>query len=271
MKIDINNFLSHHIKNNIPCAVGKIGTTELNVIYNYLYSPNTILPHVKEQAEYIAGINPLTVENLKKFFELFIESLKCLNVAPRWNKILQTLEQDILNKYTKSYDANLIDFEPQFFSIPWTKYLENKTVLVISPFAESIQQQYKKKNYIWPNKLLPDFNLITVKHPHAGTVDGHNMSIFEIFENIKTEIDKHNFDIGIVGTGGNSIPLTSYIHQKNKIAIHLGGATQILFGIKGKRWDSREEYQKFYNEYWARPLISETPSGIEHVEGGCYW
>lgn len=271
MKIDVNNFISHHLKNNIPTAIGKIGTTELNVLYNFKTDRARVFPEVKFQAENIAGINPLTVENLKRFNNLFLESIKCLDVAPRWNNVLSAFEHGVLELFTDSYDANLVDLEPQWFENPWTKYLEGKTVLVISPFSESIQNQYQKRNLVWPSGLLPDFNLITIKHPHAGTVDNHNKSIFEIFDEMKIEIDKHQFDIGIIGSGGTSIPLTSYIRNKNKTAIHLGGATQILFGIKGQRWDDREQYKQIYNEHWTRPLSSETPPKIELVEGGCYW
>ena len=49
-----------------------------------------------------------------------------------------------------------------------------------------------------------------------------------------------------------------------------GGATQLLFGIKGFRWDSVLE-KTFYNEHWIRPDSSERPKGAEKVEGACYW
>lgn len=59
-----------------------------------------------------------------------------------------------------------------------------------------------------------------------------------------------------------------------KGAIHLGGATQILFGIMGKRWE-RDSYanlmSNIINEYWTRTLLEEYVWGEEEVEGGCYW
>ena len=50
-----------------------------------------------------------------------------------------------------------------------------------------------------------------------------------------------------------------------KQAVHLGGATQLLFGIKGKRWG------EIGNEHWVSPLAEERPQGFEKIEGGCYW
>ena len=49
----------------------------------------------------------------------------------------------------------------------------------------------------------------------------------------------------------------------------LAGATQILFGIMGKRWENTTRHA--VNEYWVRPLEEETPKNAGKVEGGCYW
>jgi hypothetical protein len=56
-----------------------------------------------------------------------------------------------------------------------------------------------------------------------------------------------------------------------KKGIHLGGATQILFGIRGKRWDDDPFFQKLFNDYWVRPHPTEVPGNFQVVEGGCYW
>ena len=57
------------------------------------------------------------------------------------------------------------------------------------------------------------------------------------------------------------------------LAVHMGGATQILFGITGKRWENKYDNTvgKLINEHWVRPMASERPKGAEKVEGGCYW
>ena len=49
------------------------------------------------------------------------------------------------------------------------------------------------------------------------------------------------------------------------------GGTQILFGIRGKRWDDSEYFKPLFNEYWTRPSEAETPKNAEKVENGCYW
>ena len=60
--------------------------------------------------------------------------------------------------------------------------------------------------------------------------------------------------------------------RKKKIAIHLAGWTQKLFGIYGKRWvQDQPEFSKYINQYWVRPSEDEKPEGAQKVEGGCYW
>ena len=53
--------------------------------------------------------------------------------------------------------------------------------------------------------------------------------------------------------------------------LYLGGGNQLLFGLKGKRWDEHELLSKYYNEHWVRPLAHEVPKNNTLVEGGCYW
>ena len=63
---------------------------------------------------------------------------------------------------------------------------------------------------------------------------------------------------------------------KNKMhrqAMHIGGTLQVLFGIKGARWEG-EPYnydKKLYNEFWVRPGEKLKPQNYMDVEGGCYW
>ena len=63
----------------------------------------------------------------------------------------------------------------------------------------------------------------------------------------------------------------SELKQRGVIAIVLGGATQVLFGIKGMRWATHSVISEFWNEAWVWPKQSETPLGASSIEGACYW
>lgn len=267
---DGNNFIAHHIKNSIPCAVGKIGVVELKLIANFINQYYT--PDVIHEGQYIAGIYPYNPEEYNKFTKLYINNLKEINALSIWNTIHKELEIEICNKI-KAYPIRLQDIEPYFHEYPWSQKLENKKVLVISPFADSIQKQFILKNKIWSNNILPNFTLHTIKYPHASTVWSKNpyKSTIDTIEAVKQQMDKIDYEVAIIGVGAASIPLTAYAKLKNKIGIHMGGATQILFGVKGKRWDNIKEISKFYNEFWVRPSNNETPEKVNLVEDACYW
>jgi hypothetical protein len=49
--------------------------------------------------------------------------------------------------------------------------------------------------------------------------------------------------------------------------------TQILFGIKGRRWEREygDSTAKLFNEHWVRPSPVETPDNKDRIERGCYW
>jgi hypothetical protein len=83
-----------------------------------------------------------------------------------------------------------------------------------------------------------------------------------------------DFDICLIGAGAYGLPLAYFAKTIGKQAIHLGGVTQILFGIKGRRWekdDYADSTAKMFNEHWIRPMESETPALKDRVENGCYW
>ena len=81
----------------------------------------------------------------------------------------------------------------------------------------------------------------------------------------------------MVGAGAYSLPLLKFIKQMGVPCVHLGGQTQLLFGIRGQRWET--EYDEvwrqanFYNNspYWIKPLLTDIPTNKEMVENGCYW
>lgn len=66
--------------------------------------------------------------------------------------------------------------------------------------------------------------------------------------------------------------IAAYVKRMGKKAVHMGGITQLLFGIKGGRWDLSPKYsQHLYNEHWIRPLSEDRPNNYKTVENGSYW
>lgn len=270
MTIDGNNFISHHLKNNKPFLAGKIGVTELNILK---WGYNNFLLH---EVEDIAGLYPYNHDTAKKFQQQLTEALSIIDLIPRWSKILPDFENHIFETVCpNSYKTLLQHLEPYFFEKPWTNYLEGKTVLVLSPFTESIERNFPNLEKIWNGKIKPNFKLKTIKYPFALKINPTAQLMWSTSDDIYKEhlklIRESEFDVCITGTGYTSLLLAAEAKRMGKAGIHLGGSTQILFGIKGQRWRDNKDFHAFFNEHWTDPLDIEKPAKLNLVEGGCYW
>lgn len=168
-----------------------------------------------------------------------------------------------------------VGIEPYYFSDPWTKALKGKKVLVIHPFADSIRRQYEtNREKLFKNPdVLPEFELHILKAVQtiAGNRDPRFSDWFEALDYMEREAMKIDFDVAIVGCGAYGFPLCARLKQHGKIAIHMGGATQMLFGVKGSRWENNPAFRNIINEYFVSPSGQEVPENAKMVEDACYW
>lgn len=278
--VDGSFYLYRKLKENKPFAVGKIGNCELMCIYNYLLfkhkqQPVQWFPNVVEETYYNTGVFPQTEISRINFVNEIISSMPNIDCLAWWSVFNLDFEARFIKKYSPNCELiDLQSLEPFYSGCPWTEFLTNKKVLVISPFTDTIQKQYKIKDKIWRDKrLLPDFELLTINHQHSPGIDkpSEYNNWLEMVQNIKTQMNNLDYDIVLTGTGASSLPLTAHARASGKKGIHLGGPLQLLFGIKGRRWDNGDIGKVFYNEYWTRPSLDETPEKFKNIEGGCYW
>ena len=274
-----------------PIMISRLGSTELLCIANYIqvrefmsskgwkkyadairYDSAVYWREITKQSILnFSGFFPVTEAMLEKFSKDFLNHTLNIDVLGIWSPFF---EDYVCQHYCKNATlVPLICLEPYFFKNPWSNALKEKKVLVIHPFEESIRRQFHKRNLLFSNPdILPDFKLSTMKSVQSIAGSKTNFqSWFEAYDSMCEKINKIEFDIALIGAGAYGLPLASFIKTIGKQAIHLGGATQILFGIKGKRWDDHEVISSLYNEHWVRPLDCEIPEKHKIVESGCYW
>ncbi len=225
--------------------------------------------HIQKKMRYNAGFFPAEPKYLERFCEQMLRDIQEIDILGSWLPEEQFLREQMPQVIT----VRLQDLEPYYHQHPWSEVLAGKTVLVVHPFAETIQKQYQKRELLFPNpKVLPQFTLKTFKAVQsiAGNECGFS-DWFAALEWMCDEIARIEFDIAIIGAGAYGLPLAAHVKRLGKKGVHLGGATQILFGIRGKRWDDNPFFQQFFNDHWVRPHPAEVPSNFQAVEGGCYW
>ncbi|HAG81838.1 MAG TPA: hypothetical protein DCL61_11880 [Cyanobacteria bacterium UBA12227] len=269
-----NALISELLISRKPIAIGKLGAVENSALQNFQTHRDKKVVWSASLASSLygnAGVFPQTEEIFNTFCLEFLDSLKHFDLLAVW---FNRGEATIIKNYaSQAKITELCALEPYYHQEPWSQYLENKKVLVIHPFTESIKQQYQHRSKLWQdNRCLPFFELDTIKVPLSDVlVKSEFENWIEALQYMKQKMSEKEFDVAIVGAGSYSVPLVAHAKKLGKFGIHLGGATQVLFGIKGKRWDNHEIGQKFYNNSWIRPSKSETPENVSAIEEGCYW
>lgn len=214
-------------------------------------------------------------EYISRFAEIFKRTCQNADVICTWDSLAMG---DWYVSHAGSVCPKIIAsagcIEPFQQEQPWTYALKGKKVLVINPFSETIEAQYKVREHIWKNeKMLPEFELITLKavwYSFAGK-DERFGDWFEAYDYLFQEAMKIDFDVALLGCGLFGMPLAVRLKEAGKQAIHMGSAAQLLFGITGKRWDASGGLDKYLNEYWTRPPKTEAPRNAEKLDQACYW
>lgn len=275
---EVNELIIKKIEAGKPFLVGRFGSTELLNIQSFdfgTYGKHGLDDRFKQLCDW-SGFFPRDISLLEPFVKEMKESIEQIDILGCWFHpfedyyIRNSMKKDIKLTY-------LLDIEPWAGNIHWSSALKGKKVLVIHPFTEEIEMQYNRRNEIFlGTDILPEFTLKTLKAVQtlADTKDERFATWFDALEWMYSSAMKIDFDIAIIGCGAYGLPLAAKIKKAGKQAIHLAGATQILFGIKGKRWDKGNAFayvRKYYNEQWIYPGEKNCIKNSIKVEDGCYW
>lgn len=275
--------------------IARYGNTEMMTVANYFgikagHHPLRYISGMQEAwwwdsqyAEMIAslsGFYPATPEMLEKFSELMVSDTNYLDFLGSWIQNEFLFEKQLVNVPK----TRLQFLEPYFSKYPWSSALKGKKVLVVHPFANTIESQYSKRELLFDNPdILPEFSSLKVipAVQSLGMEDSRFKTWFEALEWMKAEIDSSDYDVCLIGCGAYGFPLAAHVKRKGKKAVHLGGALQLLFGIRGRRWDGENygvnigfkpgQYASLPNEHWTRPSEEDRPESASKVENACYW
>lgn len=263
-----NEMFRNLIVSGKPFLAGRMGSAEMRRVNRYFmiklgFKKNYDPSHIR-------GVFTSTPEAADWYAEQMIDLMPNIDIMPAWCPIGEAY---MIRRYAKKAKlCEMKDIEPFFHEKPWTAALKGKKVMVINPFNESIQQQYAKRELLFENPdVLPEFELHTVKSVMVLSPEYNTYGTMEDAINyMYNEAMKVDFDIALLGCGPMGMLLAEKFRKQGKQAIYVGGVLQIMFGIKGKRWDNREKYSKLYNEHWTYP-IEQPPKGSERLDASCYW
>lgn len=285
-----SNLIRDGLLSTSPFAVSRFGHSELRTVLTYMHVNekksdfHKILAYALgkkvepwwfentlRKISHNAGVFPKDIEVIEKFCRLIIGEMAQIDVLGSW------LGGEVWVKplMPQTKFMRFHDFYHFLHAEPWTTALQGKRVLVVHPFAKSIQNQYRQKHKIFSGvHTLPDFELFTYASVQsiAGNKTENFHDWFQALNSMKADIGRIEFDIAILGCGAYGMPLATFIKRDlQKKAVHLGGNVQILFGITGSRWEHDPTFAHIFNSYWVKPLPEETPTGHQTIDNNCYW
>lgn len=259
-----NTLIIKSIESGNPLMISRYGSVEFFAMTN---------SQGMDQLYNNAGFFPKDGTLLDKFQNIYLESSKEIDILGIWIykynglshwekklKLIKTLPN--LESFIELHTLNPYDNY-------WPSVLANKKVLVVHPFKQSIEMQYENREKIGLLPELKSLEVIKAVQTIADNVDPRFENWFEALDYMKYEINKRDFDVCLIGCGAYGLPLAAHVKKLGKQAIHVGGALQLLFGIKGRRWET--EYDFIFDENWIYPLEEDKPMGAEKVENACYW
>lgn len=271
---ELNRRIADMITSGTPFMMGRFGAVELFNMRTDEFGLKSKTEKACRQLYTNAGFFPKDSSLLPRFNDIMKAACRKTDVLGIWQN---TCEDYYIKKYCTNLLATtkLIAIEPWRSDFPWSSALKGKKVLVIHPFEDSIRQQYKNYDKLFPNPdILPKFDLKTLKAVQTAgdATDSRFKDWFEALGFMCGECEKIDFDIALIGCGAYGFPLAAHIKRIGKQAVHFGGCLQILFGIKGQRWDVMEpDIAAMYNDYWHYPSDNEIPAGSSGIEGSTYW
>jgi hypothetical protein len=176
---------------------------------------------------------------------------------------LEAYEQAFLDReLPKAIRGNFHSLEP--VGAPWLRPLADLRWLVISPFCQTISTQLHKLPQLNIFHGVPAESLARIaatcrllpcpQLPYM--VPPRHRDWFHGLGEMQEAMNAVDFDVAIVGAGAWSIPLAVHAKKLGRIGMHLGGTINLLFGIRGGRFEDRG----LYNDHLIRPLPSECPT-----------
>jgi hypothetical protein len=274
-----------------PCMVARFGSGEMETTLRALdvTAPGNVLAKfgrmcagrsgpfwwdnsIRAGIVWIAGFFPEDNASLEHFGRQVTQDCRQIDLLAGW----LPGEKRLSKAYFPAVKAfPLIDLEPWWSAEPWSAALEGKTVLVVHPFSDTIRAQYAKRAMLFKNpSVLPEFELKTYRTVQSlAGLRPPFPTWFDALKRMCDDIAGIDFDIALIGAGAYGMSIAAFIKRDLKRkAVHMGGATQLLFGIKGHRWNREPRYvSELYNKEWIPPFDSERPEKARTVEGGSYW
>lgn len=280
---NVCDFFKKKLDNNEKFMLCRIGIVELDIIHQYKYNKNKMLNVYEKYKNMMCDHNSNDIFDLKDknvikdklIYDLLRVSTNAgFYITEKENNfsILEYFIQNYLDAYNNCNGLFRCDgclnimlnlnerFVPNYtINIEKDIYnlINNKKILIVSPFADQINYQVKSGNIhnLFKKKCNIIINSVIVAIETPITIFGNPVdnswkdTFNKTCKKIKDYCNKNNIDIVIPSCGSYSMPICNYVYKELNIStLCFGNAIHQLFGIMQNdfyafsRKDINEEY-----------------------------
>jgi hypothetical protein len=284
--LTIEKRIKHALTKGEGLLVGRFGTIEFEGVYWTTTWPESVWPEGRRaMLERNAGVFSSDMDSVRGWASEYGAAIRASDIlAVGWHAPIVKSESELLLRWGwHGKKVALRSLEPYYVNKEnrWSSVIKDEHICVVTSFAESASLQVQKgehvvwdKNagYLWPKQIsfVKTGYAPALAHGRAGWEESPE-SWKEAVEYTVGEVLKSDARVVFIGCGGLGMIIGARLKAAGKICIVMGGATQVLFGIKGHRWETHPVISTFWGKEWIWPSIEETPRGAGGVEDACYW
>lgn len=135
------------------------------------------------------------------------------------------------------------------FHDPWTLALQNKRLLIVSPYAEEIQEN--RSSFAYPVSLFKNNMFVYVKWHTKRNPEQMLSQMRQILQELVNA-----YDIALIDAGDCTNMVANDVYTLGKSAISVGSGLSLMFGMYTDVHVQTKEYSDFFkgfkNEYWMK-------------------
>lgn len=275
-----NQFIKKIIESGKPFFIGRIAGIELKIAYSIQHRRPIDMVNEIEELENNAGIHIEDLGSLYRYADALLTSYDHCTAIAEWEKTGAVFAitgdgQQLISERTPHIPKIIAQsLEPYYVNDSWMPALRGKRILIIHPFAKTIQKQLPNLSKMFPDKMwFPECTIRCLAPPLTLAQNHQNKDwkthLDAFLESLSLEKD---IDVALVAAGGYGMLISDYLYTTmNTSVMYIGGALQLFFGIIGKRWFTNKDILKLMNDDWVRPDSEDKPANFTKVEKGCYW
>ncbi len=289
------DFIKNKISTNTPFIIPRISN---GIDSQAVFLAEEIKPYLEDKEKVMKDYNELLMDYLPRlamnsgincnnifsliefnhsYLDAFDKSDMFFNIEPYSDRYIRIKESHdyITDTFKKEmcWNQALELYNYVNYENVWSEALNNKKILLITPFADSIKTNINKQDKIYGKNFFPNCQFEFLKISQIDDLNIKNDWMIN-FLNICDQIHqiKDSFDIALVSCGGFSNPLLSYLLSIGKSGINVGSVLQMYWGVYGNKWiNEKPDILALYsNNHWIRPLDSDKPDK-KYVSESIYW